>query len=120
MATTYTRQLLSGSTNGRMIEVNATSSPGTTIHTVQATATAAREEVIAYAVRGSTATGDQLLTVEFGGTATEDQVVVLVNELDSPSLVIPGVSLTATTSIVRAFATATGLFRIMGWVNRAT
>ena len=38
MATTITKTLLSGSTNGRQIKVAATATPGTTIHTATNTA----------------------------------------------------------------------------------
>lgn len=120
MALVYSKQLLSGSTNGRMIEVNNTTSPGTTIHTVVATATVAREEVYLYAMNGDTATGGQVLTVEWGGTGTADQIKLTVPSEDGLYQVNPGMAFTATTSIIRAFATATGMFRIGGWVNRAT
>lgn len=120
MALTYTRQILSGSTNGRPIEVSAIASPGTTIHTVAATATNAREETYLYAVNGATA--DQPITVEFGGTATSDQIVYTVPSRDGLHMLVPGISLTATSSIVRAFSTgtATESLRVSGWVNRAT
>ena len=55
MALQYSKQLLSGSTAGKFVEINNTSSPGTTIHTVVATATAAIEEVYIY-VQNSAAT----------------------------------------------------------------
>ncbi len=120
MALTYSKQILSGSTNGRMVEVNNTTSPGTTIHTVQATATVAREEVYLYAMNGGTATAGHTLTVEWGGTGTADQIKVTIPPEDGLFQINPGMAFTATTSIIRAFATATGLFRLGGWVNRAT
>lgn len=121
MALTYSRQLLSGSTNGRPIGISSTSSPGTTLHTVQATATAAREEVFLYAAHNATATSTtRLLTLELGGTATTDNVVINVGGGEGIWAVLPGVSFTATSSIIRAFATGAGEFNIMGWVNRAT
>ena len=120
MPLTYTRQLLSGSTNGRPIEVATIASPGTIIHTVQATGTDAREEVHLYAWNDATAT--MPLTIEFGATATTDQILVHLPSQVGLSLVIPGISLTATDSIVRAFTTgaATDALAIAGWVNRAT
>jgi hypothetical protein len=118
MALVYSKQLLSGSTNGRNIEVDATSSPGTTIHTVQATATTSREEVYLYACNVGTAT--DTLTIELGGTGTADHVVTNVDPNEGLFLHVPGITFTATTSIVRAYATATGLIHITGYVNRAT
>lgn len=120
MALVYSKQLLSGSTAGRMIEVNNTTSPGTTLHTVQATATVAREEVYLYAMNGGTATTGHTLTVEWGGTSSADNIVITIPGEDGLYQINPGMAFTATTSIVRALATATGLFRIGGWVNRAT
>lgn len=119
MALTYTRQILSGSTNGRPIAVAGTSSPGTTIHTVGATATNSREEVYIYAHRLATG-ADLRLTCEFGGTATQDRIDLDVVDGDGLHVVVPGISLTATTSIVRAYATGAGLLAVGGWVNRAT
>ena len=61
---TYSRQLLSGSTNGRAIPVAATATPGTAIHTAVA-GTASFDELYLWAsnVTGSAAT----LTLEWGG-----------------------------------------------------
>jgi hypothetical protein len=119
MALTYTRQLLNGGSNGKPISVDATASPGTIIHTVEPTATNAREEIYLYA--HLMATSDQRLTVEFGGQATQDHIVQDLVDGDGLHVVVPGLNLTATTSIVRAFATGgAGEISISGWVNRAT
>ena len=120
MALTYTRHPLSGSTNGRPIEVATIASPGTTLHTVQATGTDAREEVHLYVANRSTAT--EAVTIELGGTATTDQIMTHIPAQAGFDLVIPGISFTATTSIVRAFTTgtATDAITIAGWANRAT
>lgn len=120
MALTYSRQLLSGSTNGRPIEVATIATPGTTIHTVQATGTDAREEVHLFAANRSTAT--MPLTIEHGGTATTDQIMVHIKSQAGYFRIDPGTSFTATTSIIRAFTTgtATDALALTGWVNRAT
>ena len=118
MALVYSKRLLSGSSNGFLVEVNNTSSPGTTLHTVVATATNAFEEIYLYFTNGATANAD--LTLEWGGTGTEDQIIFTVPPEDGLYQITPGAPLTATTSIVRAFATATGVLRGLGWVNRAT
>lgn len=118
MALQYTRQTLSESTNGRPIAVAGTSSPGTTIHTVQATATNSREEVYLYA--HLLATTAARLTVELGGTATQDQIIQDLVDGDGLHVVVPGISFTATTSIIRAHATGAGVIAMDGWVNRAT
>jgi len=59
---TYSKQILTGSTNGRPIEVVATSSPGTTLHTVVASATADKEALHLYAI--NSATTDRILSLE--------------------------------------------------------
>ena len=120
MALTYCPQLLSGSTNGRPIEVATIATPGTTIHTVQSTGTDAREEVHLFAANRSTAS--MPLTIELGGTATTDQILTFIGAQTGFDRVIPGIRFTATTSIVRAFTTgtATDSLSLDGWVDRAT
>ena len=113
---TYSKQLLSGSSNGKNIEIAGTASPGTLMHTVQATATSALEVVHLYAA--NSAALSRLLTVEFGGTTTADQVVVSIAPRDGANLVIPGWPLTGTDQIVRAFATVTEGVRLNGFINR--
>ena len=114
---TFSKQLLSGSTNGRPIEIVATSSVGTTIHTVQATATSAREMAYLYAVNSNT--NDMTLSLELGGTATTDLLAITIPDGDGPILVCPGVAFTGTDAIIRAFATATGGLAVIGYVNRS-
>ena len=114
---TFSKQLLSGSTSGRPIEVVSTTSPGTTIHTVGATATSDREMIYLYAV--NSAATDMLLSLEMGGTATTDLLEITITARDGPILVSPGVALTATTTVIRSFATATGGIALMGYVNRS-
>ena len=91
-------------------------SPGTTVHTVGATATTGRDEVHLWAF--NRATTDSLIQVEWGGTASADKVMALIPPQDGPYHVIPGWALTATSSIVYAIATATGRLMVAGYVNR--
>lgn len=113
---TYSKEVLSGSTNGRPIEVTGTTSPGTTIHTVGATATSTREEVHLWVF--NRATSDSLVQIEFGGTASADKVMANIPPQDGAYSMIPGWVLTATSSIVYAIATATGRVMVGGFVNR--
>lgn len=115
--TTYIAHPLSASDNGRPIEVNATASPGTEIHTVQATARDAIEQVEVYAV--NVGGGAAELTIELGATETTDHLVDIVQPRQGPRLMVPGLCFTATTSVIRAFATTTGLFHIVGSVRPA-
>ena len=66
---TYSKQLLSGSTNGKAIKVSATATPGTTIHTA-VSGTSSLDEVWLWAQ--NTDTTDRKLTVEWGGTTSPD------------------------------------------------
>ena len=109
----FTKQFLSGSTNGRPIKVVATATPGTLLHTADATAT---DEVYLYAV--NTSGGDVTLTVEFGGvTSPDDHVRVVIPKETGLALVIPGSPLT-NSLVVRAFAGSANVINILGWVNR--
>ena len=107
-----------GSTSGRPIPAAAVATPGTTIHTVGPTATANYEEHFVYA--SNTATADRFVTIEYGGTSTGDHIWASITAQGGPELVIPGWRLTATTSIIRAFATATGGINVSGFFNRVT
>jgi len=111
---TYSKALLSGSTNGRQIKVVATASSGTLIHTAHATAL---DEIWLYAVN-DTAT-DRLLTIQWGGTtATDDDIEFTVKAQNGLYLIVPGLLLTGGT-VVRAFcAAAANAIQISGYVNR--
>lgn len=114
---TYSRVLLSGSTNGTPIPVAATATPGTVIHTAIA-GTSAFDEVYIWVsnVTGSAAT----LTIEWGGVT------------DPGSLMTKAVSVAANTGpvaiavgqvlnnglVVRAFSGTAGALNITGYVNR--
>ena len=110
----YSKNILSGSTNGRQIKVVATASAGTLIHTAHATAL---DEIWLYAVN-DTAT-DRLLTIQWGGTtATDDDIEFTVKAQNGLYLIVPGLLLTGGT-VVRAFcAAAANAIQISGYVNR--
>ena len=111
---TYSKNILSGSTNGRQNKVVATASAGTLIHTAHATAL---DEIWLYAVN-DTAT-DRLLTIQWGGTtATDDDIEFTVKAQNGLYLIVPGLLLTGGT-VVRAFcAAAANAIQISGYVNR--
>jgi hypothetical protein len=111
---TFTKTLLSGSTNGASTLIAATSSPGTTIHTAQS-GTSGLDEVWLYADNSSTSAVK--LTVEFGGTAEKDQIELNIPGESGLVLVVPGLVLN-NSLIVRAFAATTNVISISGYVNR--
>lgn len=114
---TYSKQLLSGSTDGRGIKVVATSTPGTTIHTA-VTGTDDLDEIFLYAVNSDTTA--RKLTIEFGNTTSPDDLIELTIQPESGLvLVIPGLLL-QNASVVRAFAALTNVVIIHGYVHRIT
>lgn len=111
----YSKQLLSGSTNGRNIKVAATSTPGTLVHTAAA-GTSSMDEVFLYAVNHHTAT--VTLTVEFGGVSSPDDLVKVNLEAGKGAyMVVPGWLLNNGLA-VRAFASEANAVTVNGYVNR--
>jgi len=114
---TYSRQLLSGSTNGRAILVAATATPGTTIHTA-VSGTTSFDEIYAWATNTDTAT--LTLTIEFGGTTDPNDLIVKTLTLPANSPPIPVLTGQVLNGAVvcRAFAGTANLIIISGFVNR--
>ena len=111
----YTREPLSGSTNGRGIKVAATSTPGTTIHTGQAS-TSLVDVVTLYAYNSDTVT--RQLTIEWGGTtAPDDQIKVDIPPLSGLRPVVID-AVIQNSLVVRAFAETTNVVMVHGFVNR--
>ena len=112
---TYSKQLLSGSTNGKQIKVVATSSSGTLIHTA-VSGTTGLDEVWLYAM--NTDTTSRKLTIQWGGTASPDDLIELTIPAESGyTLVIPGL-LIQNSLVIRAFAATANVIVIGGYVNR--
>lgn len=116
---TFTKTLLSGSTQGRAIKVAATASTGTTIHAT-GTSSSIIDEVWLYAYNSST--GPIALTIEYGGTTAPDQnIKVDVPPTSGLMLVVPGLILTGTGAAannITAFAGTANVITISGYVNR--
>lgn len=113
--TTYSKQLLSGSTNGRPIKVAATSTPGTTVHTA-VTGTTDMDEIWLWCVNTDPATTK--LTIEYGGTTSPDDTI----EVGIPGesglvLVCPGLVL-QNSLVIKAFAATANVVMLTGYVNR--
>jgi hypothetical protein len=110
---TFSKHILSGSTNGRNILVAATATPGTLIHTADASAL---DEIWIYAT--NTSSSNVVLTLEFGGTSGPgDLIEKTIPAEDGFKLIVPGLILT-NSLIVRAFAGTTNVININGFVNR--
>jgi hypothetical protein len=111
---TYTKHILTGSTNGRGVQVVATASTGTTIHTATAVASIL-DEVWLYAVNHGAAVVD--LTVECGGTTSGDRIEVGVPPQQGLMAVIPGFCFSGGVVIAAYASVASGL-TLHGFVNR--
>lgn len=114
---TFTKNILSGSTDGRAVLVAATASPGTTIHTGSSTASTIHE-VWLYASNPDTV--QHTLTVEWGGTTSPNDIIKLYLPAESGlTIVAPGLLIkgNATPLVVRAFCDTTNKVAITGYVN---
>ena len=120
---TFSKQLLSASTDGRAIKVVATaiaSSP-TLIHTGSSTASTF-EEVWIYAQNNHSA--DVALRLGFGGVTDPDDIIeYTVKTKGGLYLVVPGLILKGNSSAaltIRAAAGTTNVISLSGYVNRIT
>jgi hypothetical protein len=110
----YTKQKLSGSTDGRAIKITSTTA-ATTVHT-SVSGTTDFDEVWLYATNSSTS--NVKLTVQFGGTSSpDDEIETTINAESGLTLVIPGLVL-QNAAVVRAFAATANVINVSGYVNR--
>lgn len=113
----YSRQLLSGSTNGRAIPVAAVATPGTTLHTALASTTGFDE---VYMWVTNTDSVVHQLTIEWGaaGTVGDHLVDTLSIPPNSPPIPIATGQVLQNALVVKAFADAASKLNITGFVNR--
>ena len=114
---TFSKQLLSGGTNGKNIKVVATATAGTDIHTA-VSGTSDMDEIWLYAC--NTDSSDVKLTIEYGGTTSPDDLTEVTISAESGwTLVCPGLLL-QNSLVVKAFAASANVIEINGYVNRIT
>ena len=112
---TFSKQLLSGSTNGKQIVIANTATAGTLIHTC-VSGTSSLDEIWIYAVNSSTSAVK--LTIEYGGvTANTDHIESTIPAEAGLTLVVPGLPMT-NALVVRGFAATANVINISGYVNR--
>ena len=114
---TFTKNHLSGSTDGKGIKVVQTATAGTTIHTGP-TNTAHFHEVWLYAV--NTSTSAVKLTIEWGDATSPDSLIEqTINAESGLFLIVPGLPLqgNATPLTVKAFAGTANVVVVHGYVN---
>lgn len=115
--TTFTKHLLSGSTNGLAILVTGTATPGTLIHTAIA-GTADYDEVWLQAVNSSAATVK--LTIEWGEATAPNGNIEGSIPFESGLYVVVAGNLLQNGKEIRAFAGTANVLCIHGFVNRIT
>ena len=113
---TFSKQLLSGSTNGKAIKVVATATAGTTIHTA-VSGSASLDEVWLYA-HNSSATAVKL-TLEWGEATAPDGNIEINIAAEGTGLVLvsPGILL-QNSLVIKAFAATANVVTLTGYVNR--
>ena len=113
---TFTKTLLSGSTNGKAIKVAATATAGTTIHTA-VSGTASLDEVWLYAHNSSASTVK--LTLEWGEATAPDGNIEINIGAEGTGLVLvsPGILL-QNSLVIKAFAGTANVITLTGYVNR--
>lgn len=116
---TYSRLLLSGSTNGRAIPVAATATPGTTIHTA-VSGTSSFDEI--YAWVSNVTTAPVTLTLEWGGVTDPGDHMVKAYSIpaNSPPIPIATGQVLNNGLVLKAFASSASALNITGFVNRIT
>lgn len=113
---TFTKDKLSGSTNGKAIKISGTATgSANTIHTA-VSGTSSWDEVWIYAQNTSAATVK--LTIEWGETTAPDgNIEVGVTGESGLLLVIPGL-LIQNGLLVKAFAGTTNVITLHGYIHR--
>lgn len=113
----YSREKLSGSTNGKSVKVAATATAGTTVHTA-VTGTAGWDEI--YVWLTNTSASAVAVTIEFGGTTDPDNLIVkgLSIPANSPPIPILTGQILQNGLVVAIFAGTANVILATGYVNR--
>lgn len=111
----YLRRPLSGAADGRGVEVVATATAGTTIHTAQADATLV--DVLTLYATNTDATRMVSVTLEWGGVSVPDDNLIFDVPPRSTVPLVPDLIL-RNSLVLKAFATVASVIAIHGFVNR--
>lgn len=114
---TYSREKLSGSTNGKSIKIAQTATAGTTIHSA-VSGTTDWDEVYLWVT--NTSANPVALTMEWGGVTDPDNLLVksLVIPPNSPPIPVVAGLIIQNSLTVAAFAGTANVLLITGYVNR--
>ena len=116
---TYAPIHASGSTDGRMIKVVATATPGTTLHTAVAGANNF-DEIVISAMNSDTV--PRLLTIELGGTTDPDDLIeITVPAQDGLHIIVPKGTVRMNGGVtIAAFAAAANVVVCVLGIDRRT
>jgi hypothetical protein len=114
---TFSKLILSNSTDGLPVNITQTVTAGTLVHTGSTTASHL-DELWIYATNNHSAS--VLLTIEYGNATTSNNIKVTVPNANGLYLVVGGLLLkgNAVPLTVRAFAATTAVISLSGYVNR--
>lgn len=115
---TFSKRLLSGSTDGKAVKVTGTSTAATvTVHTA-VSGTSHYDEIWIYA--NNTSASNVKLTLEWGtATAADGNIELSITAEAGLVLVVPGLVL-QNGMVVKAFAGTADVILLTGFVNRIT
>lgn len=109
--------LLSGSTNGKLVQITGTSTAGAnTIHTA-VSGTTNLDEIHIFATNMSGQ--DETLTLEYGGSGTGDQINFTIPGNVGLIEIVPSFLL-QDSLIIKAYASVGSVINVGGFVNRIT
>ena len=111
---TYSKQLLSGSTDGQGVVLSQTSTPGNNIHTA-ISGTSGFDELWLYATNTSATT--QTVTIEYGNTSVSGNITLDIAGDSGLVLLVPGLPVN-NASVVKGFSSSANDITIYGFVNR--
>lgn len=114
---TFSKRLLSGSTDGKAIKVVQTATAGTTIHTA-VSGTTNLDEIWIYAVNSSASAVK--LTLEWGQADAPDGNIELSIAAESGLVLVTAGLLLQNSLVVKAFAGTANVILLHGYVNRIT
>lgn len=107
---------LSGSTNGRPIAIAATMTPGTLIHqSLNQSGINIGHQIYLSATNLDSA--DHVLTIQFGGTSTSDEILIKVPAGTQVQNILNGDNFINNGVIVRAFADSANKINVYGMIN---
>ncbi len=110
----FAKLLFSESVDGEGVLISTSGSPGTLIHTADATAL---DEIWLYAINNGTVLND--LTIEWGESAAKGHIIQTIPIKSGLVLIVPGLILTNSLSL-RAFSETANFISVHGFVNRIT